>query len=250
MIGHPPALVGISHGTSSGEGRAAVRALHEAVAAAVASRSAARGEAAPSVRLGHVDVEQPDVPATLAGLDAEEPVVVVPLLLSAGYHVHVDLTEAIADASGSGRQVVLAGALGPDDRLAAVLARRLDEAGVRPDDIVVLSVAGSSDGRAVRDCRDMAGRLAAASARDIRLGFLSAAEPLLPDAIAAARADAPDSRVVVASYLLAPGYFQDLAARAGADVVARPLLVADGPVPGELVEIVVERYDVAAATLG
>jgi len=250
MIGHPPALVGISHGTSSSEGHAAVRALHEAVAAAVVSRAAARGEVAPSVRLGHVDVEQPDVPATLAGLDADEPAVVVPLLLSAGYHVHVDLTEAIADASGSGRQVALAGALGPDDRLAAVLARRLDEAGVRPDDTVVLSVAGSSDERAVRDCRDMAGRLAAASARDIRIGFLSAAEPLLPDAIAAARVDAPGSRVVVASYLLAPGYFQDLAMRAGADVVAQPLLVADGPVPRELVEIVVERYDAVAATLG
>ena len=250
MTGHPPALVGISHGTSSSEGRAAVRALHEAVAAAVAARAAARGEAAPSVRLGHVDVEQPDVPATLAGLDAEEPAVVVPLLLSAGYHVHVDLTEAIADAAGSGRQVVLAGALGPDDRLATVLARRLAEAGLRDDDSVVLSVAGSSDGRAVRDCRDMAGRLAAASRRDIRLGFLSAAEPLLPDAIAGARADAPGSRVVVASYLLAPGYFQDLAERAGADVVTPPLVVPDRPVPAELVEIVLERYDTAAVTLG
>ena len=250
MTGRPPALVGISHGTSSSEGRAAVRALHDAVAAEIAARASARGDAPPSVRLGHVDVEQPDVPATLAGLDAQEPAVVVPLLLSAGYHVHVDLSEAITDAAGSGRRVALAGALGPDDRLAAVLARRLDEAGVRPDDTVVLSVAGSSDGRAVRDCRDMAGRLAAASGRDIRIGFLSAAEPLLPDAIAAAGADAPGSRVVVASYLLAPGYFQDLAERAGADVVTPPLLVADGPVPTELVEIVIDRYDAAVVTLG
>jgi sirohydrochlorin ferrochelatase len=248
MTGHPPALVGISHGTSSGEGRAAVRALHEAVAAAITERAAARGEPTPSVRLGHVDVEQPDVPATLAGLQSGEPAVVVPLLLSAGYHVHVDLTEAIADATE--RRVALAGALGPDDRLATVLARRLDEAGVRPDDTVVLCVAGSSDGRAVRDCRDMAGRLAAASARDIRIGFLSAAEPLLPEAIATARADAPGSRLIVASYLLAPGYFQDLAERAGADLVTPPLLVADGQVPPELVEIVLERYDAAAAALG
>lgn len=245
MTGYAPALVGISHGTSSSEGRAAVRALHEAVAAAVGARAASRGETAPSVRLGHVDVEQPDVPATLEALEPGETAVVVPLLLSAGYHVHVDLTEAIADAAGSGRRVVLAGALGPDDRLAAVLARRLAEAGVRDEDSVVLSVAGSSDGRAVRDCRDMADRLAAASARDIRLGFLSAAEPLLPGAVAAARADAPGARVVVASYLLAPGYFQDLAERAGADVVTRPLLVPDGPVPPELIEIVLDRYDAA-----
>lgn len=249
MTGYPPALVGISHGTSSTDGRAAVRALHEAVAASMAARATARGDASPSVRLGHVDVEQPDVPATLATLDPGEPAVVVPLLLSAGYHVHVDLTEAITDAAGSGRRVILAGALGPDDRLAAVLDRRLTEAGVRDDDSVVLSVAGSSDARAVRDCRDMADRLAAASARDIRLGFLSAAEPLLPDAVAAARADAPGSRVVVASYLLAPGYFQDLAERASADVVSPPLLVPDAPVPAELVEIVLDRYDAAVAAL-
>lgn len=249
-----PALVGISHGTSSSEGRAAVRALHDAVAAAVAERAAVSGasdgagERAPSVRLGHVDVEQPDVPATLASLEPGEPAVVVPLLLSAGYHVHVDLTEAVADTSD--RTVALAGALGPDDRLATVLARRLDEVGVRDDDAVVLSVAGSSDGRAVRDCRDMAKRLAAASGRDIRLGFLSAATPLLADAIADAREDAPGVRVVVASYLLAPGYFQDLAEAAGADVVSAPLLVPDAPAPHELVEIVLDRYEIAAATLG
>ena len=56
--------------------------------------------------------------------------------------------------------------------------------------------------------------------------------------------------MIVASYLLAPGYFQDLAERAGADVVTPPLLVADEPVPPELVEIVLERYDAAAAALG
>ncbi|GAA1799008.1 hypothetical protein GCM10009749_03440 [Agromyces neolithicus] len=237
-----------------------MRALHEAVAAAVAGRAAVSGpgggagtddgDPAPAVRLGHVDVEQPDVQATLATLEPGEPAVVVPLLLSAGYHVHVDLTEAVAEAAASGRAVVLAGALGPDDRLAAVLAHRLDEAGVRDDDVVVLSVAGSSDGRAVRDCRDMARRLAAAAGRDIRLGFLSAASPLLVDAIAQARADVPGARVVVASYLLAPGYFQDLAEAAGADVVSAPLLVPDAPVPGELVEIVLDRYDAARAESG
>ncbi|GAA1762463.1 sirohydrochlorin chelatase [Agromyces humatus] len=254
MTRQPPALIGISHGTSSSEGRAAVRALHEAVAAAIVDRATWVGAdagaddppRAPSVRLGHVDVEQPDVPATLASLEPGEPAVVVPLLLSAGYHVHVDLTEAVAEAQSSDRPVALAGALGPDDRLATVLARRLDEAGVRDDDAVVLSVAGSSDGRAVRDCRDMAKRLAAACGRDIRLGFLSAASPLLIDAIAQAREDAPGARVVVASYLLAPGYFQDLAEAAGADVVSAPLLTTDAPVPGELVEIVLDRYDAAA----
>ncbi|HEU4466290.1 MAG TPA: CbiX/SirB N-terminal domain-containing protein [Agromyces sp.] len=246
MGGRPPALVGISHGTSSVDGKRAVRGLRDAVDAAAAQR---HPDVAPSVRLGHVDVEQPDVPATLASLEPGEPAVVVPLLLSAGYHVYVDLTEAVADETT--RPVVLAGALGPDDRLATVLLRRLREAGLRDDDRIVLAVAGSSDRRAVEDCRDQAERLAAASGRDIAVGFLSAAEPRLPDAVAAAReaAEATGGRVVVANYLLAPGYFDDLARAAGADVTARPLLVPDEPAPAELVETVLDRYAEAAATL-
>ncbi len=245
MSASTPALVGISHGTSSEDGRLAVRGLRDAVIEAVERR---HPDAPPAVRLGHVDVEQPDVPATLASLEPGSPAVVVPLLLSAGYHVHVDLTEAVDAATD--RPVALSGALGPDDRLATVLLRRLVEAGLRDDDRVVLAVAGSSDQRAVVDCRDMAGRLAAASGRDVTVGFLSAAEPALPDAVAAARAHAAaDSRVVLANYLLAPGYFDDLARAAGADVVARPLLVPDEPAPSELVEIVLDRY-AASAQLG
>lgn len=247
MTARQPALVGISHGTSSEAGRAAVRGLHEAVAAAVSTR---HPDAPPSVRLGHVDVEQPDVPATFASLEPGEPAVVVPLLLSAGYHVHVDLAEAV-EAATSDRSVTLARALGPDDRLAQVLLRRLVEAGLRDGDHVVLAVAGSSDRRAVGDCHDMAGRLAVASGRDVSIGFLSAAEPRLPDAVAAAREHAAGgTRVVVANYLLAPGYFDDLSRAAGADVTARPLLVDDELAPRELVELVLERYAAASAHLG
>ncbi|MFE6254127.1 sirohydrochlorin chelatase [Agromyces sp. NPDC057865] len=250
MAQRTPALVGISHGTSSPEGQRAVRALGDAVAEVVAQR---HPDAPPSVRLGHVDVEQPDVPATLASLEAGEPAVVVPLLLSAGYHVYVDLTEAVADEST--RPVVLSGALGPDDRLATVLLRRLEEAGLRDDDRIVLAVAGSSDVRAVEDCRDQAARLAAASGREIALGFLSAAEPRLPEAVAAARTQGQATgagaggRVVVANYLLAPGYFDDLARAAGADVTAQPLLVPDEPAPREVVDVVLERYAAASARL-
>ncbi len=222
-----------------------MRGLHDAVAEAMGQR---HPDATPSVRLGHVDVEQPDVPATLATLADGEPAVVVPLLLSAGYHVYVDLTEAVAEETT--RRVVLSGALGPDDRLAAVLLRRLREAGLRDDDRIVLAVAGSSDRRAVDDCVEQARRLAAASGRDVTVGFLSAAEPRLPEAIATARAaGGATARVVVANYLLAPGYFDDLARAAGAEVTAAPLLVPDGPAPRELVDIVVERYAASARDL-
>jgi hypothetical protein len=46
----------------------------------------------------------------------------------------------------------------------------------------------------------------------------------------------------VANYLLAPGYFHDLAARVSGDSpVARPLLDDDGPA-ASLVDIVIDRY--------
>ena len=64
--------------------------------------------------------------------------------------------------------------------------------------------------------------------------FLSAAEPGVPEAVAAARASGP---VAVASYLIGPGFFQRKLARAGGDVVAQPL----GAHPG-LVSVVVDRY--------
>ncbi len=55
-------------------------------------------------------------------------------------------------------------------------------------------------------------------------------------------------RVVVATYLLAPGYFADLAAAAGGDLCSRPLLVEDAAPPAELVAIVLDRHDAATRT--
>ncbi|TFC05017.1 sirohydrochlorin chelatase [Cryobacterium mannosilyticum] len=230
----PPALVGIAHGTSSAHGQAAVAGLMRAVAAARPDLT---------VVSGFVDVQQPDTPATLAALPVGLPAVIVPLLLSAGYHVHVDLTEAVR--AETGRSVLLAGALGPDDRIIAVLRQRLAEAGLRPDDAVVLAVAGSSDARAVAACRVVAERLADAAGREVTLGFLSAATPRLACAVTRVRINRPGRRVVASSYLLAPGYFQGLVEKAGADVVTRPLLVPDEPAPAPLVEVVIDRYSAA-----
>jgi len=233
-----PVLAGFAHGTSSAEGQAATALLMRAVA-----------EAHPSldVRLGYIDVQQPDPAATLGAVESGRPVIVVPLLLSAGYHVHVDLTEAVR--AESDRQVILTGALGPDARLTDLLRLRLSEAGITDDDVIVLAVAGSSDARAVADCHVVRAELAALLDRDVAVGFLSAATPRLPDAVAAARAAHPARRIVVSSYLLAPGYFQSLAEAAGADVVTQPLLLSAGPAPAQLVDVVASRYTDALATL-
>ncbi|MEO5919913.1 MAG: CbiX/SirB N-terminal domain-containing protein [Pseudolysinimonas sp.] len=231
-----PVLAGFSHGTSSPVGQRLVSELMDAVAAELPEGAS---------RLGFVDVQQPDIRATFDSVDTAAPIVVVPLLLSAGYHVHVDLRRAVDEQPD--RATALTGALGPDERLTAVLVRRLDEAGLRPEDALVLSVAGSSDRRAIADCEVVAGQLAAATGHEVTLGYLSAAEPRLEDAVRTARSTG--RRVVVSSYLLAPGYFHDLAVAGGGDVTSAPLLAAHDEPPRELVDVVLDRYAEGAFAL-
>jgi sirohydrochlorin ferrochelatase len=188
------------------------------------------------VRAAFVDVQQPDPAAVLGSLPAGRAARLVPLLLSAGYHVFVDLTDAAAAVANTS----VAPALGPDDRLAELLRTRLLAAGLRDGDVVVLGAAGSSEPSAVDDCRETAVALGRLIGRDVTVGFLSAAQPRLTDAVAAQRL--PGRRVVVATYLLAPGYFADQAAASGADVVTPALLLSDQPPAPDLVEIVIERY--------
>jgi sirohydrochlorin ferrochelatase len=153
--------------------------------------------------------------------------------------VHVDLTEAVAQAVPG---ATLAAAMGPDDRLVDVLLERLREAGLRSDDRVVLAAAGSSDGRAVDDCRIVGRGLTIRLGRPVAVGFLSAARPSLADAVTRTRATHPVSRVVVSSYLLAPGYFHDLAVSAGGDVTTPPILRQDAAPPESLAGLVLDRY--------
>ena len=225
----PRALLAISHGTASPAGQAAVAALVAAVA---------RRLPHVDVRLGHVDVQQPDVEASLHAL-GDRDVVLVPLLLSAGYHVHVDLARAVADRP----RVRVAGALGPDERLADVMAARLADtlsaAGLPASSPVVMAAAGSSDERANEDCRAVGEMLAARLAHPVEVGFLAATEPRLADLAGGRDAGRP---VVAASYLLAPGYFQDLAASSAP--TADPLLLP-GDTPPAMVDIVVDRYEAA-----
>lgn len=228
-----PALLAISHGTASPEGRSAVAALVSAVAQRLPDVR---------VRLGHVDVQQPDVAASLDALPADQPVIVVPLLLSAGYHVRVDLKEQTAGRAG----VTIAPALGPDPRLVDALLARLGPLDVTADDAVILAVAGSSDERANEDCRRIGAMLGERLGRVIAVGFLAAADPRLGTAVADARGRAV-GRVIVADYLLAPGYFHDLAVRlADGSPVARPLLDDDEP-PASVVDLVIDRYRAALA---
>lgn len=224
-------LVACAHGTRNPTGR---RLIAELALAARALRPGLVTTAA------FVDVQPPTVADVLASLSASgRAAVVVPLLLSGGYHVHVDIASAVAAAPGT----VAARPLGPDPRLAAVLHDRLVQAGADPGDpgtAVVLAAAGSSDPRSVRDVEDTAALVQRSWTGPVSTGYGSAAQPPVPDAVAAAR-EAGAARVVVASYLLAPGHFHDKLAGAGADVVTAPLL------PDErIAAVLLDRYDAAA----
>ncbi|MVA76953.1 sirohydrochlorin chelatase [Auraticoccus sp. F435] len=212
-----------AHGTDNLQGRAVVDTLARLVA-----------ERGVRVAQTWVDVQHPQVEEVLTGLvGAGEQVVVVPALLSAGYHTQVDIARAVAAHPG---RAVATGALGPDPQLAALLHRRLREAGAGPSDAVVVAAAGSSRSDSARDVRAVADLLSQRWGSEVAVGFGAKAEPSVAQAVGAARAGGA-TRVVVASYLLAPGYFHDRLLEQGADVVTQPLGVAP-----ELVQVVLDRY--------
>jgi sirohydrochlorin ferrochelatase len=151
--------------------------------------------------------------------------VVVPLLLSSGYHVTVDIP-----AQSVGCRV--AAAVGPDDRLLPVLASRLREAGWTADTPVVLAAAGSTDPSALQEVRDVGPRLALElDGAPVTVAFISAGTPRLSDV---------PSPTAISSYLLAPGQFSRALEQPGAPVVGAPI----GAAP-ELAEVILDRYDAA-----
>lgn len=250
-------MIACAHGTSNAQGAAEVNALRDAIAALRPGLD---------VREAYVDVQQPDLVDVVAGLpgapggggeDAADggpaaSAVVVPLLLSVGYHVKVDIARAVKSRPGT----LAAAPLGPDPRLAALLDQRLREAGVTDNDAIVLAAAGSSNPNAAVSVEKLAGQLGALRSNRIVAAYGASAKPSVPEAVAMLREEAAGGagagesagavdlggRVVVASYLLAPGFFHDQLAKAGADLVTAPLLPS--PV---LAEIALERYDAALA---
>ncbi|GAA4027164.1 hypothetical protein GCM10023063_05290 [Arthrobacter methylotrophus] len=231
-----PVLIACAHGTRNVEGQAAIRQV-------MADIEALRPGL--TVVEAYVDVQEPELSGVVASLPEGAPAVVVPLLLSTGYHVQVDIPQAI-----KGRpEVSAAPPLGPDPRLAELLAARLRDSGLGDDDGVLLAAAGSSLPDGSVDSEEQARQLAELLPNKVRVAYGASAEPNVPDGVAALRADLAGGaaseaagRVVVSSYLLATGYFHDQLSKAGADVVTAPLLPS--PV---LAEIALERYDAVLA---
>jgi sirohydrochlorin ferrochelatase len=208
-------LILVAHGTRAAAGQAQV--------AAFASRVARRRPGLP-VRLSYVDVQEPSVASVVSTVDG--PAVAVPLLLTAGYHVRVDLASAVA-----GTPVVAAPPL-HDDRLVTALADRVASAGRA--DAVVLAAAGSSDQRG----RDDVAAVARVLPFRCHVAYASPSlTPRVPDVVAELRA-AGAERIVVAAYLLVDGLFHRSLHRAGADAVTAPLITHPA-----VTDLVLHRYD-------
>ncbi len=173
------------------------------------------------VRVAFVDVLGPSPAEVLAAeADSGRPAVLVPAFLARGYHVRVDVPTHVA-ASGH-PDVTLTPALGPDPRVAAVVAARLIESGWRAGDSVVLAAAGSSDPAARNDLIQATEMLSALIDSPVELAFAATGGPRVSEAVARLRSRRA-GRVVVASYLLADGLFQRRLHDAGADLVTKPL---------------------------
>jgi sirohydrochlorin ferrochelatase len=215
-----PHLLIAAHGTQSAAGSATTAAVVSAVAAARPGLS---------VSVGFLDVAAPSLTQALDGLVG--PVVVVPLLLSSGYHVVTDIPAVVAGRPAVG----VARHLGPDPALADVLVTRLAAArGALAVASTALVAIGSSRPEARAEVDAMAALVSA------RIGRPAAVVALFGP-VRAALAALPGP-VEVATYLLAEGSFLDVlrSAAAGLGVVAEPI----GADPA-LVSLVLARYDAA-----
>jgi sirohydrochlorin ferrochelatase len=258
-----PPLIAVAHGSKDPRAAATVSELLDVVAA----RGSMAGEpgGGVDVRAAFLDHCAPSLPQVLGSLGDNDDdgrarsAIVVPLLLTAAYHSKSDIPAQLAAAGGArdggALDVRCADTLGPHPLLLAALERRLREAGVAVDSAadrartsVVLAAAGSSDPAANATIADLAaGWQRDRGWRAVAPAYASAVGPSPAEAVAAV-ADACASRgpVVVATYLLAPGYFADKiragAVEAGASAVSAVL----GAAP-EVAEVVLARYRAAAA---
>ncbi len=226
---HRTGLVTVAHGTRVTSGNL--------VAAAITARAARRMGRLPSVT-AYVELCAPLLDDVMT--ESRRPTVVVPLLLSTGFHVKHDIPAALARSAAP---TVMARPLGPHPLLAEVMCQRLQAAGARPGDSVVLAAAGSNDPDAALDLEAARLLLQRRWGAPVRVATVAGQGPSLPDVVDQARAD---GRVAVAPYLLSPGFFsrrtRAQAEASGAAIVADVL--GDHPLVAELV---VRRYRAALA---
>ncbi|MEW2614087.1 sirohydrochlorin chelatase [Streptomyces sp. NPDC047880] len=226
----PPALVVVAHGSRDPRALSTVRALLDQV-------RALRPDV--PVHLGHIELNAPLLPDTLAALGDSE-AVLVPLLLSRGYHVKQDIPEM---AAASRARTHLAAPLGPHPLLVDALQARLKEAGwggtPHHTSAVVLAAAGSRDPDAKTDTARTAHLLAARLGVPVVPAYASAATPTVETAVRTLLARGR-RHIALASYFTAPGRFATECTQKAPWIAAAPL----GTHPS-MADLVLHRYEEA-----
>jgi sirohydrochlorin ferrochelatase len=210
-----PHVLIVAHGTHSKLG---LDVHHNLLAAIRANRPNS------TFALCWLDVASPSLTEALR--ETSGPAVIVPVLLSIGYHVKRDIPAVIGDRPNT----VQVSHLGPDARVVAAVFDRLRATpGWAPGNRTVLIGSGSSDPEARTELDHAARLLSGLTGAPVSIAQLSDSDPL-------AGAGPSDD---IASYLIAPGFFADkLRGLAGQRRVSDPI----GAHP-LLAELVVDRLD-------
>jgi len=239
--------VAVAHGSADPRAAAAIGDLVPLVAA----RAAARGLSLPELRVAYLGHAAPSLPQVMRTFGPDARVTVLPLLLTAAYHSKTDIPRVLARA-GAGMRITYGDPLGPDPRLLRALERRLPEVALEnPAEVgVVLAAAGSSDPAANATIARLAAQWQAGTGWfAVRPAYASPAAaggtagPTPAQAVTELR-KAGARRVVVASYLLAPGLFADRIRDASLAAGAAAVSPALGATP-EVADVVLDRYQAA-----
>jgi sirohydrochlorin ferrochelatase len=233
-----PVLVAVAHGSEDPRASATISDLMAVVAGRAGG---SKGLDLRSAFLGHAP---PSLPQVMRTIEPGREVTVLPLLLTAAYHSKADIPRILARFPRL--RISYGATLGPHPLLLRALERRLAEADPSagenpPRTAVVLAAAGSSDPEANATIARLAAQWQARTGWfAVRPAFASAAEPSPAAAVARLRQDGAP-RVVVATYLLAPGLFADRIRQstlaAGAAAVSSALGACE-----EVADVLLDRF--------
>jgi len=247
-------LVAVGHGSADPRAAATVTDLM----AVVAERAAARGRPLLDVRAAYLGHAAPSLPQAMRALGRAN-VTVLPLLLTAAYHSKTDIPRVLA---GMAREfpVTYGAPLGPHPLLLNALERRLGEADPlgpagladpvrRAQTGVVLAAAGTTDPEANAAIARLAARWQARAGwfavRPASAAATTSSSPAPAEAVTGLlRAGA--RRVLVATYLLAPGLFADRIRASALAAGAAAVSPALGAAP-EVAEVLLDRFQEAGA---
>lgn len=168
----------------------------------------------------------------------EETPIVVPLLLSSGYHLENDVR-----ALARSWETMVTSAIGPDEDLVEVLMYRLRQTQAPRETPTILAAAGSSDPGSLAEVQGIGRQLESRLGAPVKLAFIGGAHPRISDVVKDMSSGIQG--VAISTYLLSPGRFSQSLDQLPVAWVARPL-----GTHRLVIDLILSRYDCAVRELG